>query len=73
MAKIVSLTIDGKKVTAQLEEKLLWVALRHGFYIPHLCALKDKISPAASCRLCFVEIEGKKIPAFPAPRKSMRV
>lgn len=63
MTKIVSLTIDGKKVTAQPGEKLLWVALRHGIYIPNLCALKDKNSPAASCRLCFVEIEGKKNPS----------
>ncbi|MGB9698404.1 MAG: 2Fe-2S iron-sulfur cluster-binding protein [Thermodesulfobacteriota bacterium] len=62
MAEIISLTIDGKKVTAQPGEKLLWVALRHGIYIPNLCALKDKNPPAASCRLCFVEIEGKKNP-----------
>lgn len=54
----VSLTIDGKQVTALEGEKLLWVALRNGIYIPNLCALEDMLEPYAGCRLCFVEIEG---------------
>lgn len=60
--KSVALTIDGKKVTARAGEKLLWVALQNGIYIPNLCAIRDKPEPSASCRLCFVEIEGWKKP-----------
>jgi bidirectional [NiFe] hydrogenase diaphorase subunit len=60
--KNVTLTIDGKKVTAPAGQKLLWVALEAGIYIPNLCAIKDKPEPNASCRLCFVEVEGEERP-----------
>jgi len=58
----VSLTIDGKKITAGDGEKLLWVALDNAIYIPNLCALQDNLEPAAACRLCFVEVEGRDEP-----------
>ena len=60
--KTVSLTIDGRRITAPDGENLLRVALDNGIYIPNLCALRDKPEPAASCRLCFVEVEGKRQP-----------
>jgi bidirectional [NiFe] hydrogenase diaphorase subunit len=60
--KTVSLTIDGKKVKAPQGEKILWAALDNGIYIPHLCATRDNSAPDASCRLCWVEIEGKAQP-----------
>ncbi len=60
--KTVSLTIDGKKITAGEGEKLLWVALDNDIYIPNLCALRDNLEPAVACRLCFVEVEGKEQP-----------
>ena len=60
--KTVALTIDDKKITAEEGEKLLWVALDNGIYIPNLCALRDNYEPAAACRLCFVEVEGKDEP-----------
>jgi bidirectional [NiFe] hydrogenase diaphorase subunit len=60
--KTVSLTIDGKKVTAPEGEKVLWAALDNDIYIPHLCARRDNSTPDASCRLCWVEIEGKTRP-----------
>jgi bidirectional [NiFe] hydrogenase diaphorase subunit len=60
--KKVSLTIDGKRITAGEGEKLLWVALDNDIYIPNLCALRDNSEPAASCRLCFVEVEGREEP-----------
>ncbi len=62
MMKAVSLTIDGKVVTAHEGENLLWVALDSGIYIPNLCALRDKLEPAAACRLCFVGVEGNEQP-----------
>ncbi len=58
----VSIIIDGRRVTANAGEKLLWVALDNGIYIPNLCALRDALEPAASCRLCFVRVEGKEQP-----------
>ncbi len=58
----ISLIIDGKKVIAPEGEKLLWVALNNGVYIPNLCALRDNLEPLAACRLCFVEVEGKEQP-----------
>jgi len=60
--KTVSLTIDGKKITATEGEKLLWAVLDNGIYIPNLCALRENSEPSAACRLCFVEVEGKEQP-----------
>ena len=60
--KTVSLTIDGKNLKAPQGEKLLWAALDNGIYIPHLCARREISAPSASCRLCWVEIEGKSKP-----------
>jgi len=60
--KTISLTIDGKKITAHEGENLLWVALDNGIYIPNLCALRDKAEPSAACRLCFVEVDGYSQP-----------
>ena len=54
--KTVSLTIDGKKITACEGENLLWAALDNGIYIPNLCALRGNAEPLAGCRLCFVEV-----------------
>ena len=60
--KTVSLTIDGKKIKAREGEKVLWAALDNGIYIPNLCALRDASESPAACRLCFVEVEGRKQP-----------
>ena len=60
--KSVSLTIDGKKIGAAPGEKVLWAALDNGIYIPNLCAIRERSEPFASCRLCFVEVEGKDTP-----------
>ena len=56
--KTVSLTIDGKKIKAPQGEKVLRAALNNGIYIPNLCAQREASVPHASCRLCWVEIEG---------------
>jgi len=60
--KTVSLIINGKEVKARQGEKVLWAALDSGIYIPNLCALRDAPESAASCRLCWVEVEGKAQP-----------
>jgi bidirectional [NiFe] hydrogenase diaphorase subunit len=58
----ISLTIDGKKISAPAGKKLLWAALDNGIYVPNLCTTKDKPEPEAACRLCWVEIEGQQEP-----------
>ncbi len=60
--KNISLSIDGKTITAKEGGNILWAALENGIYIPNLCAIQEKIRPSASCRLCFVEVEGEDEP-----------
>jgi len=58
----VKITIDGQHYQVPEGEKLLWAALDCGVYIPHLCSMRGEERPEASCRLCFVEIEGLQEP-----------
>lgn len=62
--KSVSLTINGKEIRTIEGEKILWVALDNGIYIPNLCAIQEASAPFAACRLCFVEVEGKDMPVI---------
>lgn len=62
MTTQITLTIDDREVRANEGEKLLWVALDHGIYIPNLCAVREADLPFGGCRLCFVEIEGRRTP-----------
>lgn len=59
MKKIITLTIDGKKVEADAGSNLLQVARDNGFDIPGLCYHK-KLSPTGACRLCVTKIEGMR-------------
>lgn len=56
--KNISLTIDDKKISCAEGKAILWVASENGIYIPNLCAIREKVQPSASCRLCFVEVQG---------------
>jgi formate dehydrogenase alpha subunit len=51
------LTIDGRAVEAPAGQTVLEAARAAGITIPALCSHKD-LSPAGSCRLCLVEVEG---------------
>jgi bidirectional [NiFe] hydrogenase diaphorase subunit len=62
MSRNITLTIDDRQIVAPEGEKILWVALENGIYIPQLCAIKEEERPSAACRLCFVEVEGEKKP-----------
>ncbi len=62
--KDISLIIDGRRIRAHEGDKILWVALENGIYIPNLCAIREKTQPSASCRLCFVEVEGENKPVM---------
>ncbi len=55
----VALTIDGRAVTVPVGTSLMRAAAEQGTAIPKLCAT-DNIAAFGSCRLCLVEIEGRK-------------
>jgi formate dehydrogenase major subunit len=55
----VSLTIDGQHVTVPAGTSVMAAAATLGTQIPKLCAT-DSIEPFGSCRLCLVEIEGRR-------------
>ena len=59
----VTLEIDGNQVTVPKGTSLMRAAVDSGVQIPKLCAT-DSLEPFGSCRLCLVEIEGRK--GFPA-------
>ncbi|MBW1949846.1 MAG: (2Fe-2S)-binding protein [Deltaproteobacteria bacterium] len=54
--------IDDKAVEATPGDSLLSVCLKNGIYVPHLCYLEELKETPASCRLCFVEVEGEPAP-----------
>ena len=55
----VSLTIDGYAVTVPKGTSLMRAAVDAGIQVPKLCAT-DSLEPFGSCRLCLVEIDGRK-------------
>lgn len=59
----VTLTIDGEQVTVPKGTSLMRAAMDAGVSVPKLCAT-DSLEPFGSCRLCLVEIDGRK--GFPA-------
>jgi formate dehydrogenase major subunit len=59
----VTLEIDGVKVSVPTGTSLMRAAMDAGVQVPKLCAT-DSLEPFGSCRLCLVEIEGRK--GFPA-------
>ncbi|MDO9163658.1 MAG: molybdopterin-dependent oxidoreductase, partial [Methylococcaceae bacterium] len=57
--KLVTLEIDGFKVSAPEGTSVMRAAASIGIEIPKLCAT-DSIEPFGSCRLCLVQIEGAR-------------
>ena len=53
------LTIDNREIKTHKAATILDVATQSGIYIPSLCA-HPELTPYGGCRLCLVEIEGKK-------------
>ncbi len=54
----IQVTIDGREVTVPAGTTILDAARDLGIDIPTLCH-HETLSPAASCRLCVVEVEGR--------------
>jgi NADH-quinone oxidoreductase subunit G len=65
---MVEIEIDGKKVTVPAGSMVMDAANKLGTYIPHFCYHK-KLSIAANCRMCLVEVEKapKPLPACATP------
>src|SRR5471030_1696578 len=65
---MVEIEIDGKKVEVPAGSMVMDAANKLGTYIPHFCYHK-KLSIAANCRMCLVEVEKspKTLPACATP------
>ncbi len=65
---MIEIEIDGNKLTAQPGDMIIQVADEAGIYIPRFC-YHEKLSIAANCRMCFVEVEKapKTLPACATP------
>jgi NADH-quinone oxidoreductase subunit G len=65
---MVEIELDGKKVQVPPGSMVMHAAEKVGTYIPHFCYHK-KLSIAASCRMCLVEVEKapKAMPACATP------
>ena len=61
--KLVTLEIDGVEVSVPEGTSVMSAAVDAGIKVPKLCAT-DSLEPFGSCRLCLVEIEGRK--GYPA-------
>lgn len=63
-----SIEIDGKTIEVENGKMIIEVADEAGIYIPRFCYHK-KLSVAANCRMCLVEVENgrKPVPACATP------
>jgi NADH-quinone oxidoreductase subunit G len=66
--EFVNIEINGKPVKARKGEMIIRVTDAHGTYVPRFC-YHDKLSVAANCRMCLVEVEKapKPMPACATP------
>lgn len=65
---MLQIEIDGKELSVEQGSTVIEAALKAGTYIPHFCYHK-KLSVAANCRMCLVEVEKqrKPLPACATP------
>ena len=65
---IVNIEVDGKAVEARRGQMIMEVTDGIGIYIPRFC-YHEKLSIAANCRMCLVEVENapKPMPACATP------
>lgn len=61
--QMVSVEIDGVEIKVAAGTSVMRAAVEAGINIPKLCAT-DSLEPFGSCRLCLVEIEGRR--GYPA-------
>ncbi len=66
--ELVNIEIDGVAVKARKGAMIIHATDAHGAYVPRFC-YHDKLSVAANCRMCLVEVEKapKPLPACATP------
>src|SRR5450432_4673892 len=64
----VNIEVDGKPMKARKGENIIRATDREGVYVPRFC-YHDKLTVAANCRMCLVEVEKapKPLPACATP------
>lgn len=73
---MVKVKVDGREIEVDSGQSLLAACLKENIYIPNLCYLEEMTDPPASCRLCFVDVEGERNPVAACklqPREGMVV
>ncbi|MBM4235807.1 MAG: 4Fe-4S dicluster domain-containing protein [Firmicutes bacterium] len=55
MSKLITITVDGRKIETENRRMLLEILTEQGIYVPTLCH-HPSLDPSGSCRLCVVEI-----------------
>jgi NADH dehydrogenase/NADH:ubiquinone oxidoreductase subunit G len=59
---MIKIIVDDREIEVPEGKPLLQACLENDIYIPNLCFLEEMPVHSASCRLCFVEIEGWERP-----------
>lgn len=62
---MLQIQIDGKKVEVKQGATVIEAAHQLGTYIPHFAT--TKLSIAANCRMCLVDVEKAPNPCLPVP------
>ncbi|HWG74179.1 MAG TPA: NADH-quinone oxidoreductase subunit NuoG [Acidimicrobiales bacterium] len=57
--EVVSITVDGRQVTARKGEMMITAAERVGTYIPRFC-YHPRMKPVGMCRMCLVDVKGPR-------------
>ena len=59
---MIKIVVDNREIQVAEGDNLLKACLLNEIFIPNLCYMDMLEHPPASCRLCFVEIEGRDRP-----------
>jgi NADH-quinone oxidoreductase subunit G len=68
---MLEIEIDGKQLQVSDGSTVMEAANQVGAYVPHFCYHK-KLSIAANCRMCLVQVEKAPKP-LPAARRPLRM
>jgi NADH dehydrogenase/NADH:ubiquinone oxidoreductase subunit G len=66
---MINLIVDDKKIKVEEGKSVLQACLENSIFIPNMCFIKTREHPHASCRLCFVEIDGLDHPVTSCTEK----
>ncbi|HEX2154503.1 MAG TPA: NADH-quinone oxidoreductase subunit NuoG [Acidimicrobiia bacterium] len=61
MAEEVTITVDGREMSASKGDILIRVAQDNGVYIPRFC-WHPRMRPVGMCRMCLIQLEGPRGP-----------